>query len=45
MNYVVVLFLLVMKIEEEVFWMLVVLFENILYYDSYFENLYGCYVE
>lgn len=45
MNYVAASLLLVMKTEEEAFWMLAVLLENILYHDSYSENLYGCHVE
>ena len=45
MNYVAALLLLVMKTEEEAFWMLAVLLENILFHDSYSENLYGCHVE
>lgn len=45
MNYVAASLLLVMKTEEDAFWMLAVLLENILYHDSYSENLYGCHVE
>jgi hypothetical protein len=45
MNYVAASLLLVMRTEEEAFWMLAVLLENILYHDSYSENLYGCHVE
>lgn len=45
MNYVAASLLLVMKNEEEAFWMLAVLLENILLHDSYSENLYGCHVE
>ena len=45
MNYVAASLLLVMKTEEEAFWMLAVLLENILFHDSYSENLYGCHVE
>lgn len=45
MNYVAASLLLVMKEEEEAFWMLAVLLENILLQDSYSENLYGCHVD
>lgn len=45
MNYVAASLLLVMKDEEEAFWMLAVLLENILLQDSYSENLYGCHVD
>lgn len=45
MNFVAASLLLVMKTEEEAFWMLAVLLENILYRDSYSEDLYGSHVE
>lgn len=45
MNFVAASLLLVMKNEEDAFWMLAVLLENILLHDSYSENLYGCHVE
>ncbi|KAH0462280.1 hypothetical protein IEQ34_009855 [Dendrobium chrysotoxum] len=45
LNYVDALLLLVMKTEEDAFWMLVVLLENVLVNDCYTDNLYGCHVE
>lgn len=45
MNFVAAMLLLVMKTEEEAFWMLAVLVENVLFDDCYSENLYGCLVE
>ncbi|KAG9128699.1 hypothetical protein Leryth_022927 [Lithospermum erythrorhizon] len=45
MNYVAALLLLVMKTEEEAFWMLAHLLENVLVNDCYTNNLSGCHVE
>ncbi|XP_050938117.1 uncharacterized protein LOC103490416, partial [Cucumis melo] len=45
LNYVAALLLLVMKTEEDAFWMLVVLLENVLVSDCYTTNLSGCHVE
>ncbi|CAM8948622.1 hypothetical protein QQ045_016913 [Rhodiola kirilowii] len=45
LNYVAALLLLVMKTEEEAFWMLAVLLENVLVNDCYTTNLSGCHVE
>ncbi|PIA38299.1 hypothetical protein AQUCO_02800169v1 [Aquilegia coerulea] len=45
LNYVAALLLLVMKTEEEAFWMLAVLLENVLVSDCYTDNLSGCHVE
>lgn len=45
LNYVAALLLLVMKTEEEAFWMLAVLLENVLVSDCYTTNLSGCHVE
>ncbi|XP_059276951.1 uncharacterized protein LOC132031102 [Lycium ferocissimum] len=45
MNYVAALLLLVMKTEEEAFWMIAVLLENVLVSDCYNKNLSGCHVE
>ncbi|KAG9137525.1 hypothetical protein Leryth_018834 [Lithospermum erythrorhizon] len=45
MNYVAALLLLVMKTEEEAFWMLAYLLENVLVSDCYTNNLSGCHVE
>lgn len=45
MNYVAALLLLVMKSEEEAFWMLAVLLEDILVKDCYTDDLSGCRVE
>ncbi|XP_042471582.1 growth hormone-regulated TBC protein 1-like [Zingiber officinale] len=45
LNYVAALLLLVMKTEEDAFWMLAVLLENVLVSDCYNDNLSGCHVE
>ncbi|KAK7258328.1 hypothetical protein RIF29_23901 [Crotalaria pallida] len=45
LNYVAALLLLVMKTEEDAFWMLAVLLENVLVNDCYTNNLSGCHVE
>lgn len=45
LNYVAALLLLVMKTEEDAFWMLAVLLENVLVNDCYSNNLSGCHVE
>ncbi|KAG6658901.1 hypothetical protein I3843_04G182500 [Carya illinoinensis] len=45
LNYVAALLLLVMKTEEDAFWMLAVLLENVLVHDCYTNNLSGCHVE
>ncbi|CAH9118289.1 unnamed protein product [Cuscuta epithymum] len=45
LNYVAALLLLVMKTEEEAFWMLAVLLENVLVSDCYTNNLSGCHVD
>ncbi|KAJ8527857.1 hypothetical protein K7X08_015308 [Anisodus acutangulus] len=45
MNYVAALLLLVMKTEEEAFWMIAVLLENVLVSDCYNKSLSGCHVE
>lgn len=45
MNYVAGLLLLVMKTEEEAFWMLAVLLENVLFQDCYTNDLSGSHVE
>ncbi|XAR55304.1 hypothetical protein NMG60_11035342 [Bertholletia excelsa] len=45
LNYVAALLLLVMKTEEDAFWMLAVLLENVLVHDCYSQNLSGCHVE
>nr|GEX89128.1 hypothetical protein [Tanacetum cinerariifolium]GEX93052.1 hypothetical protein [Tanacetum cinerariifolium] len=45
LNYVAALLLLVMKTEEDAFWMLAVLLENVLVNDCYSSNLTGCHVE
>ncbi|KAK1389116.1 RabGAP/TBC domain-containing family protein [Heracleum sosnowskyi] len=45
LNYVGALLLLVMKTEEDAFWMLAVLLENVLVSDCYTTNLSGCHVE
>ncbi|VFQ93762.1 unnamed protein product [Cuscuta campestris] len=45
LNYVGALLLLVMKTEEDAFWMLAVLLENVLVNDCYTYNLSGCHVE
>ncbi|GFP84871.1 tbc1 domain family member 2a [Phtheirospermum japonicum] len=45
LNYVAAMLLLVMKTEEEAFWMLAVLLENVLFNDCYTSNLSGCHVD
>ncbi|CAH2080592.1 unnamed protein product [Thlaspi arvense] len=45
LNYVAALLLLVMKTEEDAFWMLAILLENVLVNDCYTNNLSGCHVE
>jgi len=45
LNYVAALLLLVMKTEEDAFWMLAVLLENVLVSDCYTDTLTGCHVE
>ncbi|XP_010547231.1 PREDICTED: growth hormone-regulated TBC protein 1-A-like [Tarenaya hassleriana] len=45
LNYVAALLLLVMKTEEDAFWMLAVLLENVLVSNCYTNNLSGCHVE
>lgn len=45
LNYVAALLLLVMKTEEDAFWMLAVLLEDVLVSDCYSNNLSGCHVE
>ncbi|KAG0573664.1 hypothetical protein KC19_VG198400 [Ceratodon purpureus] len=45
LNFVAAMLLLIMKKEEDAFWMLAVLVENVLFDDCYSENLYGCHVE
>uniref|UniRef100_A0A1D1Z0T2 TBC1 domain family member 2A n=1 Tax=Anthurium amnicola TaxID=1678845 RepID=A0A1D1Z0T2_9ARAE len=45
LNYVAALLLLVMKTEEDAFWMFAVLLENVLVNDCYTDNLSGCHVE
>ncbi|KAG6498345.1 hypothetical protein ZIOFF_046257 [Zingiber officinale] len=45
LNYVAALLLLVLKTEEDAFWMLTVLLENVLVSDCYIVNLSGCHVE
>ncbi|CAL9212102.1 uncharacterized protein LOC135617442 [Musa acuminata AAA Group] len=45
LNYVAALLLLVMKTEEDAFWLLAVLLENVLVNDCYTDNLSGCHVE
>ncbi|XP_016453871.1 uncharacterized protein LOC107778180 [Nicotiana tabacum] len=45
LNYVAALLLLVMKTEEDAFWMIAVLLENVLVSDCYTKNLSGCHVE
>ncbi|KAG8364471.1 hypothetical protein BUALT_Bualt18G0000800 [Buddleja alternifolia] len=45
LNYVAALLLLVMKTEEDAFWMLSILLENVLVSDCYTNNLSGCHVE
>ncbi|XP_078439312.1 uncharacterized protein LOC144709612 [Wolffia australiana] len=45
LNYVAGMLLLVMTSEEDAFWMLAVLVEDLLVNDCYADNLYGCHVE
>ncbi|CAA6670825.1 unnamed protein product [Spirodela intermedia] len=45
LNYVAALLLLVLKTEEDAFWMLAVLLEDVLVNDCYTDNLSGCHVE
>ena len=45
LNYVAALLLLVMRTEEDAFWMLAVLLENVLVSDCYTDTLTGCHVE
>eukprot|EP00250_Pteridium_aquilinum_P005691 c15744_g1_i1 orf=358-1620(-) len=45
MNFVAGLLLLIMKREEEAFWMLAVLLENVLFQDCYTNDLLGSHVE
>ncbi|KAL0311162.1 UNVERIFIED_CONTAM: TBC1 domain family member 2A [Sesamum angustifolium] len=45
LNYVAALLLLVMKTEEDAFWMLAVLLEDVLVNDCYTNNLSGCHVD
>ncbi|XP_058070763.1 uncharacterized protein LOC131219565 [Magnolia sinica] len=45
LNYVAALLLLVMKTEEDAFWLLAVLLENVLVNNCYTGNLSGCHVE
>ena len=45
LNYVAALLLLVMKTEEDAFWMRAVLLENVLVSDCYTDTLSGCHVE
>ncbi|CAN4103698.1 unnamed protein product [Withania somnifera] len=45
LNYVAALLLLVMRAEEDAFWMLAVLLEDVLVSDCYTNNLSGCHVE
>ncbi|KAJ3693194.1 hypothetical protein LUZ60_008674 [Juncus effusus] len=45
LNYVAALLLLVMTEEEDAFWLLSVLLENVLVSDCYTDNLSGCHVE
>lgn len=45
LNYVAALLLLVMENEEDAFWMLAVLLENVLADDCYTYNLSGCHNE
>jgi hypothetical protein len=44
MNYLAALLLLVMKTEEDAFWMLCVLLENVLFSESFSEDLQGCHL-
>ncbi|KAJ1268302.1 hypothetical protein BS78_07G124600 [Paspalum vaginatum] len=45
LNYVAALLLVAMKTEEDAFWMLAVLLENVLVSDCYTDTLSGCHVE
>ncbi|GJP71452.1 hypothetical protein CLOP_g2286 [Closterium sp. NIES-67] len=45
MNYVAAYLLLVMRSEEDTFWMLATLVENVLYDDCFAEDLFGVHVE
>ncbi|CAI5505392.1 unnamed protein product [Closterium sp. Naga37s-1] len=45
MNYVAAYLLLVMRSEEDAFWMLATLVENVLYDDCFAEDLFGVHVE
>ncbi|KAH9323591.1 hypothetical protein KI387_018230, partial [Taxus chinensis] len=45
LNFVAALLLLVMQTEEDAFWMLAVLLENVLFNDCYADNLFGSHVE
>lgn len=45
LNFVAALLLLVMKTEEDAFWILAVLLENVLVNDCYTWNLSGCHVD
>ncbi|KAL6010272.1 hypothetical protein ACLOJK_000703 [Asimina triloba] len=45
LNYVAALLLLVMETEEDSFWMLAVLLENVLVNDCYTKDLSGCHVD
>ncbi|XP_051115435.1 uncharacterized protein LOC127240678 [Andrographis paniculata] len=45
LNYVAALLLLVMKTEEDAFWMLAVLLENVLVNDCYTSDLSGCHID
>ena len=45
MNFIAALLLLVMKKEEDAFWMLAVLIENVLFEDCYTNDLSGSHVE
>ncbi|XP_047334697.1 growth hormone-regulated TBC protein 1-like [Impatiens glandulifera] len=45
LNYIAAFLLLVMKTEEDAFWMLAVLLEDVLVNDCYTNNLSGCHVE
>ncbi|CAM6124260.1 unnamed protein product [Calypogeia fissa] len=44
MNYLAAMLLLVMKTEEDAFWMLCVLLENVLFSESFSEDLRGCHL-
>lgn len=45
LNYVAAMLLLVMKTEEDAFWMLAVLLEDVLFANCYTNNLSGCHVD